>query len=466
MSFMERLHSALILKTPMYHPNEAHILEQPQKLFLDAIRRGDNAAVETQILEGFDVDHHECTHTPPLLFAIAHERSEIIQTLLNHGADVNIRDYQQQTPLHMAVKMRQGETVHLLMRYGADATAEDATGVSPIALAGEMKSRSILRLLRQTPPMLREPASLLNAAKRGDLLAIARSDKRDNRLFERDRDGQTLLHRAVPANNLRLVVYLLNKGVNIDATDSRGNTPLCIAAHHPGMETLLRYLIERRATLDHRNHKRHSALMIAMARGHTEYVTILLDAGADIQTTDGLESPLTLCHDAIERFPTEADAFRRIESRLLIKGAHPDPLINDLHWTPLFQSVTRPQNRKIKAHLELLLRLGADVNHRDKNGRTAIMIACSTGRGEIVQKLLNNYADPDLIDHYGWSALMFAVYYNHTRIVHMLLEHGADVNASSDKGLTALKIAHQYHRTLLAELLIDYGAIAEDENRE
>ena len=466
MSFMERLHSAMILKTPMHHPNEAHIIEQPQREFLEAVRRGDNAAVEARILEGFDLDHSECTHTPPLIFAIMHERFEIIQTLLNYGGDVNIRDHQQRTPLHTAVRMGQNETIQLLMRYGADPEREDAEGVSPLELARRMKSKSVERLLRQTPSMLKEPESLFEAAKRGDLLSIARADKRSDRLFERNREGQNLLHMAIAGNNIRLIAYLLNKGIDIDATDSLGNTPLCIVAYQSGLEAMMRYLIRRRATLNHKNNKQHSALMIAMGRGHAEYVNILLDAGAEIQTSDGLETPLTLCHDAIERFPEEAAAFRRIESRLLIKGGHPDPFINDLHWTPLFQTVTRPQSEKVKAHLALLLKLGANVNHRDKNGRTALMLSCSTGRGEIAQKLLNNYADPDIIDIYGWSALMFAVYYNHVRIVHMLLEHGADVNATSDKGLTALKIANQYNRTLLAELLIDYGAIAEDENRE
>jgi ankyrin repeat protein len=466
MSFMERLHSALILKTPMHHPNEAHIVEQPQREFLEAIRRGDNTEVEARILEGFDLDHAECTHTPPLLFAIMQERFEIIQTLLNYGADVNVRDHQQRTPLHMAVKMRQNETIQLLMRYGADAKAKNAEGVSAMELAYRLESKTAAKLLKQTPSMLKEPGSLFEAAKRGDLLSIARADKRSDRLFERNRDGQSLLHLAVAGNNIRLVAYLLNKGLDIDATDSLGNTSLCIAAYQNGLETVLRYLIRRHATLDHRNDKHHSALMIAMGRGYAEYVDILLDAGAEVQTSDGLETPLTLCHDAIERYPEEADTFRRIESKLMVKGAHPDPFINDLQWTPLFQTVTRPQSSKVKAHLDLLLSLGANVNHRDKNGRTALMLSCSTGRGETAQKLLKNYANPDLLDVYGWSALMFAVYYNHVRIVHMLLEHGADVNATSDKGLTALKIAHQYNRTLLAELLIDYGAIAEDENRE
>jgi ankyrin repeat protein len=466
MSFMERLNSALILKTPMYHPQEAHIVEQPQREFLDAIRRGDRDGVERLILEGFDVDHAECTHTPPLIFAILHERFEIIQTLLSYGADVNIKDHKGLTPLHTAVKMHQDETLHLLMRYGADTTHEDASGQTPLALAREVDDKKAVRILTKTPPMQLEDDTLFSAAARGDLLAIARSDRSGDRLFVRDKHDQTLLHLAVRSKNIRLVAYLLNKGLDIDATDAMGNTPLSLCAYQCGHEEMMRYLIKRHATLDHKNERHHAPLMIAFIQGHVEAIRILLDAGAEIQTTDGLHTPLTLCHRGITDFPEAAVQFRQLESELLIKGAHVDVVCNELGWTPLFQCITRAQDAPVHDLLELLFKLGCDVNHRDKNGRSALMIAASTGRGQILQRLLDNYADPDLIDRFGWSALMFAVYYNHVRIVKILLEYGADVNVTSEKGLSALKIAMQYDRKMLVDLLIDFGAIAEDENRE
>jgi ankyrin repeat protein len=465
MPFMERLHSAMILKTPMHHPNEAHIVEQPHRNFLDAIRRNDMASVEAQIFGGFDVDFAESAHTPPLIYAILNERFDLIQTLLNHGANVNIRDHRGLTPLHAAVRLRQEETVHLLMRYGADAASRDRHGIAPRELADQVPGHSMAKLLQQTPPMLQEPLSLFEAARRGDLLSIAFADKRNDRLFETDENEQSLLHLTIGSDNLKLVAYLLNKGLDIDAADSRGDTALTLAAHYEGNGSMMRYLIDRHATLNHKNATQRTALMIAMGRGNAPHVELLLDAGADIQTTDGLHTPLTLCHDALEQVE-DPDRFRKIESRLLIKGAHVDAWANDLNWTPLMMTVTHPQNRELEGHMDLLLKLGAQVNHADRNGRTALMLACSTGRTAVVRKLIDNYAHPDRIDVFGWSALMFAVYYNHVRLVHMLLEYGADVNASSDKGLTAMKIAKQYDRGAMIDLLIDYGAIAEDENRE
>ena len=466
MSFMERLHSALILNTPMHHPNEAHIVEQPHKAFLNAIRYGERSEVERLILEGFDIDHAECAHTPALIHAIFQERYDIVQTLLNYGADVNIKDYKGQTPLHAAVKMRQDETLHLIMRYGADTSQSDAEGRTPLDLAKETRYKNGIRILTKTPSMHLDELTPFRAATRGDLLAIARMDRSSDRLFARDRNEQTLLHLAAKSNNVKLVAYLLNKGLDIDAVGVLGNTPLCSVSYKSGYGEMMRYLIARHATLDHKNDKQHTPLMLAFMHGHVEYIRILLEAGSDIHTTDGLQTPLTLCHNAIERFPEAADDFRALESHLLIKGASVDVPGNELGWTPLFQCVTRPQNERIETVFELLLKLGADVNRQDKNGRTPLMIACSTGRTRAMQRLLDNYANPDLIDRFGWSALMFAVYYNHVRIVRTLLDYGTDVNATSEKGLTALKIAMQYERKLLVDLLIDYGAIVEDENRE
>jgi ankyrin repeat protein len=243
-------------------------------------------------------------------------------------------------------------------------------------------------------------------------------------------------------------------------------TPLLIAAGMNDRLDILNFMLRRHATIEHKNNIGNSPLTLALLKGHADYVDALLDNGANIHTYDGFHTPLTLTHNAIQKFPDDADRFRKIESRLLIKGAHVDVPTNRLNWTPLFHTSTRQQNSTIKMQMDLLLHLGADVNYTDTNGRTALMLACSTGREYAVKRLLDNYADTNKVDHYGWSALMFGVYYNHHQIVHMLLEYGADVNMRSQRGLNALQIAIQHQRKVMIDLLLDYGAEAEDENRE
>ena len=466
MSFMERLQSAMILKTPMHHPLEAHIIEHPHRRFFEAIRSGSSEAVVKLIRQGFDVDYAECAHTPPLIYAIMHERPGIVQTLLLYGANPNITDHRGETPLHTAVKLQTIETLHLLLRYGAEKTLKDHAGKSALDLAKEQDDSKVIQTIKNTPAMPVEELSLTAAAKSGNLHAIVSASPTATGLLARDENDRSLLHLAVGGGNLKLVIYLLNKGLDVDSNDRYGNTPLCLAAQRHDRLEILSYLIERHATLDHKNKAGSSALTLAMHSGNPDAVNILLDHGACIHIVEGIDTPLTLCHSTLESYPETANAFREIETRLLIKGAHVDLPTNKQNWTPLFHTVSRQQSSKIKEHLNLLLHLGADVNFQDTNGRTPLMLACSSGRTSAVERLLDSYAKSDTLDYFGWSALMFAVYYNHHAIARMLLEYGADVNITSEKGLNALKIAMQHQSKLLIELLLDYGAIAEDENRE
>lgn len=463
---MERLQSAMILKTSMYHPAEAQIVEHTHRTFLEVIQTGRKTTAEAMILDGFDVNRIEGTHAPALIHAIKHERSEIAAMLLQYGANVNIRDQKGETPLHIAVKMHMNELIHLLMRYGADSSQRDIQGIDPLELARRQNNKTALQILTDTEPMPIESMTLFQAAFSGNLQVLVAMGTSLNKLFEKNKRLQSLLHAAVYGNNIKLLCYLLNKGLDIDAVDRNGDTPLLIAAGMNDRLSTLHFLLRRHATIDHKNNTGNSPLTLSLAKGYADYVNVLLDNGANIHTYSGIHTPLTLTHNAIKIFPDDAAQFRQIESRLLIKGAHVDVPTNRLNWTPLIHVSTRHQDTKMKNQLNLLLHLGADVNYTDINGRTPLMLACSTGRRNAVNRLLDNYADTDKLDNYGWSALMFSVYYNHQQIVRMLLEYGADVNTRSQRGLNALQIAIQHQRKTIIDLLLDYGATAEDENRE
>lgn len=55
-----------------------------------------------------------------------------------------------------------------------------------------------------------------------------------------------------------------------------------------------------------------------------------------------------------------------------------------------------------------LLDHGADVNSRDKNGRTALMVACELGSPKVVEALMSKGADLTLVDSLGHNALHYS----------------------------------------------------------
>jgi hypothetical protein len=85
----------------------------------------------------------------------------------------------------------------------------------------------------------------------------------------------------------------------------------------------------------------------------------------------------------------------------------------------------------------------ADVNMRaSQHGQTALMLAVSHGRLDMVQLLLEAGADVNIRDEDGSTALMCAAEHGHVEIVKLLMHH-PDINlaATDNDGLTALSVA-------------------------
>ena len=130
--------------------------------------------------------------------------------------------------------------------------------------------------------------------------------------------------------------------------------------------------------------------------------------------------------------------------------------------TALIYAVSGKQDLEVKT----LLACGADVNHRDKQGRTALTWAAYDGQSnKIVTDLLNAGAQVGLAEALilddlpkarailaehgditiralsGMTPLMLAAEKGQADIVQTLLERGADPNAQDDRGSTALMFA-------------------------
>ena len=90
----------------------------------------------------------------------------------------------------------------------------------------------------------------------------------------------------------------------------------------------------------------------------------------------------------------------------------------------------------------ILLENGADLNTRDRWGRTPLMIAAKAGNQEMVEVLLGWEADLHARDQRGYTALMYGAWKGHVEIVRLLIERGADVRSvDSETGYTSVLLA-------------------------
>ncbi|MDG7055225.1 MAG: ankyrin repeat domain-containing protein, partial [Wolbachia endosymbiont of Menacanthus eurysternus] len=72
-----------------------------------------------------------------------------------------------------------------------------------------------------------------------------------------------------------------------------------------------------------------------------------------------------------------------------------------------------------------LVKKGANVNAKDKNGNTPLHFATMVGKVDIAKVLLKHNADVNAENNEGRTALYYAVKYNHQKLVELLLAYGA-----------------------------------------
>jgi hypothetical protein len=114
-----------------------------------------------------------------------------------------------------------------------------------------------------------------------------------------------------------------------------------------------------------------------------------------------------------------------------------------------------------------LVKNGANVNAKDKYGKTMLMMAAvwtpftdaeRKGQTEICRFLIEEGADVNAKDNDGKTALLHASLFNRN-VIRLLIGKGADINASDNEGKTVLMKATAYYRlNELCMLLMDMGA--------
>ncbi|MCZ6667553.1 MAG: ankyrin repeat domain-containing protein [Gammaproteobacteria bacterium] len=104
--------------------------------------------------------------------------------------------------------------------------------------------------------------------------------------------------------------------------------------------------------------------------------------------------------------------------------------------------------------VRMLLTQGADIETRDSNGRTALLLATHHNAIEVARLLIDAGADVNAMDNITDSPYLYAGAEGRLEILRMTLEYGADLSSINRYGGTALiPAAHHGHIQTVAELL-------------
>lgn len=114
---------------------------------------------------------------------------------------------------------------------------------------------------------------------------------------------------------------------------------------------------------------------------------------------------------------------------------------SSLHADLVLSAITKGTVAEIQTYCRQLCHNFWTVS--DTLGRTALHVAASVGKAELVQWLLDQcHAEVDVRDHEsGWTALHRAVFYGQLHCAKLLLQHGASLTAVDFDGCTPLDLA-------------------------
>ncbi len=359
-----------------------------------AARKGRLSEVENIVLYSARdvVDSRDGFGRTALMVAARYGELEIVRFLINNGADVNYEDNDGWTALKFAAGEGKLEIVKFLINNGADVNAKDNNGWT----------------------------ALMSAANNGYLKIVKYLVDNGADVNTKDDYGKVLMVGASgrgPFGNeglvLEVVKYLVELGMDVRAKNTNELSKAFVRALWRGNMRVAQYLVKEGADINILNTVRIKnseencgALIWAVCNNKLEIVKNLIDHGANVNTKSSLSRNHTVLTIAIDRDNLE------IANLLIERGAKTDLL-----------GAVNNDNFKV---VKYLVEHGADVNTKDKNGRTALFIAAESGHLEMVKCLVEHGADID--GGINGGAIMVAACDGHLEIVKYLVEHGANVN--------------------------------------
>jgi ankyrin repeat protein len=335
--------------------------------------------------------------------------------LLNANADVNAISAEGKTCLMVCMEQKDNYMFCQMMAYGPEIDTVDTKGWNVLIWA-----------IRQG--MLKLFIHEMGTKLTGESLFLA--------CHYQDPQGFSPLHHAVMMDkygdvklicDLDLQYRYEKKEALVMIPDANGTTPLHIGAQNGNLD-ILDTLCSVVADLDPVNQWGETPLLIGARCGDLAVVTHLLDthhhfvaAQADVVDNTGKG----LLHHAV--LSGQLDLVNTI---LVNKDGD-----NRRFSFPPF-----------------------DINHVDKEGFTAVMIASREMQWQVIPSLVMAKANVHNGDRDGWTALMHAAYGGCTDTVCVLIDSRSALDMQDNAGCTALMHAVSLGNTECAECLIDARA--------
>lgn len=204
-----------------YDDNNVYINEFGYTALHMSGNNGHGACVKLLLDNGFDVALRDIDGYTALHRASQNGHVHIAEILLRYGIDINIKANDNSTALHDAACFGHSNLVQFLLDNGIDVECKMLCGTTALILAAERGHRAVVEIL------IDHGADIINCNGRFGMNALLKSARYghtsvvllllDNGIDinSRNYDGWTALHFAAQNSRIKIVLELLERGINI-----------------------------------------------------------------------------------------------------------------------------------------------------------------------------------------------------------------------------------------------------------
>ena len=263
--------------------------------------------------------------------------------------------------------------------------------------------------------------------------------------------GLTPLLAAVYNGQEDIFAALVTKGAKFENVYDEKGVPLFVLAAKKGMISMLTVMIDKNFDINVQTRREgQTALIASIKEDQTDTAIFLIDSKADV-TLRGMGLARTALHIAVIHNNLPVVTTLLGAERINVNAKDKDgntPLM--LACEKGFEDIA----------LLLIGHKSIDINTQNKDGHTALILASVKvgGRIKVVQALIDKKADLDIRLKDGRSALVAATMFGHEDIAIKLIEAGSFLDFDAIYAHTALIIACHEGYELIARALLDYGA--------
>jgi ankyrin repeat protein len=414
-----------------------------------AAARGDEAMFALLLAAGADVNVRDAKGRNALLVAGALGQIKIVEQLIQVGVDINSKDLDGNNILHFVA----GQYRDNIGQYFIKGSGEDLVDSTKIVVHGE-------------PLDLEHSSNSILVASQARLLDSELSNSTNN--FLPNAPVQT----ASQETYTDLVNLLIKSGIQTNDQNNKAETPLHLAARagfQPSVESILSSgvdpaLKDKDGQTAFQLASPFAAIQALVKKAHDEFQMLAATRPphtpkVELGTGGGLLSPVGTPTSKSAENEAQVDSPAPPPAALNANPATSSNAAKNLDRNTSGQTpfLTSCATGNLKDVVTALKHAEADLNQKDFQGRTGLMLAAAQGHGTIVSYLIKKGAKTEVKDTNNMTALILAVATQHLEIVQFLIESGADVDTRL-KGTPILMIAISKGNLELTQYLLKKGA--------